>query len=61
MNALNFHSNTKDDVNDKEIKFIDVINSVTYPIFKKTVTGTTETQLKEPYVSKDWFGQEFYR
>ena len=61
LNALNFHSNTKDDVNDKEIKFIDVINSVTEPIFKKTVTGTTQTKLKEPYVSKDSFGQECYR
>ena len=65
LNTLNFHSNTKDAINDTVIKCIDVINSVTDPMFKKSVTSTTPTKgtskLKEPYVSKDWFDQECYR
>ena len=57
MNTLNFHSNTKDAINDTVIKFIDVINGVTEPMFKKVVTRATLTKgtskLKEPYASKD--------
>jgi len=41
LNTLHFHSNTKDDINDTVVKFVDLMNSVTDPMFKKTVTSTT--------------------
>ena len=57
LNTSNFHSNTKDAINDTVKKCIGVIKSVTDPMFKKSVTSTTPTKgtskLKEPYVFKE--------